>query len=894
MPPKGPKSKRGPSVNQPLNENVKKVKVDTMAPEVFDSNRTFSYALKSVLGDEIEELEKFVKSKHLRVVELEKKCSKYEKDIYEMKSDLQNLTRSYKTLQVSNEMLRANLARYENENDGKSYDLEVKYKDDELIKQQIDKMKHLEKEQNDLKAQLSKELNNKAKLESIMIEKDEKISNLRNQTEILAAKCKEIEKAKGQEKFAHVEKHKSRIEELEFEKKELLRQLEIKNARISEQEKCTSNAMKKLEEEKNDTEFFRNKLCESEITLKQNGEILKQKNLQIERLGESGKEEIAFYREQGKELEANLRNEKNRKELLATELKSSEDKVLNLERELKHMKNMLNTQSINDEEGQQLKVMEELNLMKKKSKVTEDDLLETRNSLNILHEDYNSLKELHAKCHMRIVDPGPLKSSRLDTGALRSELKKIKEDYDILQTQKNIAESDATILKRKLNKLETSKKEVELGLKKELEEYKILKDEEVETFRQNFNPAAKKTIDVLKEEKKSLSCQIEKYKADVENCTESIKEREEIIKRLKLDLFNAEKSALESSISEHKEVVESLQKMPERYRRKTLRKLFNKSEENLSAAVVDDVAKQPDADSHETKDGSVKPVVISSEKSKLFPQSAEPQKENSIEAKDISDPSQKKSPIKAEGTTEPPTKMHTAEDSRTLSVDDLDNTEVIHQRHNLNRKDVSRFSSNFKIPKRTRESGETNLESFPASKVQMIESPSAVQPAAPSFVKNLPQGTLGKSSNPPTASSTRYNLLSSERTIKPLLGRSGLESSKLSNPSKTTNNPFASSTSQHPLMDIVNNFTASLTKQRTKTKETEIKLAVREAVGDLESQGFFSQEKLQKESIEAKFVTYFLRKYKETDPTIEKKKSEIDQTIRLYASRIRDKMNKTI
>jgi len=875
------------------------------SPEVFDSNRKFSHALKSVIGDEIEELEKFVKSNHLRVVELEKKCSEYENDIYVKNSELQKLTRSYQNLGYTNEKLRANLARYENENGRKPNDLQVKYRDDELTKQQVDnKLKYLEKEQNDLKSQLSKELNNKAKLESIVIEKDEKISNLRNQTEILAAKCKEIEKAKGQEKFAHVEKHKSRIEELEFEKKELLRQLEIKNARISEQEKCTSNAMKKLEEEKNDTEFFRNKLCESEITLKQNGEILKQKNLQIERLGESGKEEIAFYREQGKELEANLRNEKNRKELFATELKSSEDKVLNLERELKHMKNMLDTQSINDEEGQQLKVMEELNLMKKKSIVAEDDLLETRNSLNILHEDYNSLKELHAKCHQRIVDPGPLKSSRLDTGALRSELKKIKEDYDILQTQKNIAESDATILKRKLNKLETSKKEVELGLKKELDEYKILKDEEVETFRQNFNPAAKKTIDVLKEEKKSLSCQIEKYKADVENCTKSIKEREEIIKRLKLDLFNAEKSALESSISEHKEVVESLQKMPERYRRKTLRKLLNKSEENISVAVVDDVAKQPDADSNETKDGSVKPVVISSEKTKLFPQSAEPQKENSIEAKDISDPSQKKSPIKAEGISEPPTKMHhTAEDSRILSVDDLDNTEVIHKRHNLNRKDMSRISSNFKIPKRTRESGETNLESFPASKVQMIESPSAVQPAAPSFVKNLPQGTLGKSrnveehtmrsSNSPTA--TRYtNLPSSERTIKPLLGRSSFESSKLSNPSKTTNNPFASSTSQHPLMDIVNNFTASLTKQRTKTKETEIKLAVREAVGDLESQGFFSQEKLQKESIEAKFVTYFLRKYKETDPTIEKKKSEIDQTIRLYASRIRDKMNKTI
>jgi len=891
MPPKGPRSKRGSSFNQPLNENVKKLKVDNLSsPEVFDSNRPFSYALKSVIGDEIEELEKFVKSKHLRVVELEKKCSEYEKDIYEKISDLQNLTRNYKLLESTNEKLRANLARYENEKGRKPYDLQVKYRDDDLTKQQVDnKLKYLEKEQNDLKAQLSKELNNKSKLESIVIEKDEKISNLRNQTEILVAKCKEIEKAKGQEKFAHVEKHKSRIEELEFEKEELLRKLDIKDARISEQETCTSNTLKRLEEERNDTEFFRNKLCESEVALKQNDDILKQKSLEIERLSESAKEEIAFYRDQVTELDASFKYERNRKELLAKELLSSEDKVLKLEGELKHMKNVLKTRSMNDEE-EQLNIMEELKLLKIKSNATEDDLLETRNSLNILHEDYNSLKELHSKCQQRMGDPGPSKSSRLDMEALRSELKKTKEDYDILHTQKNMAESETTILKRKLTKLEASKKEVELGLKKELDDYKILKDEEVDTFRQNFNPAAKKTIDVLKDEKKSLSCQIEKYKTDVEKHAETIKEYEELIERLRRDLFNAEKSALESSISEHKEVIESLQQMPERYRRKTLRRLLNKSEENISVAVADDVSKESGADSNENKDGSLNPEVISPEKSKQLPQSENPDKAMNLK-----------------GLTEPTQKIVTAEDSRTLSVSDLDKDteEVIQQRLKSNRKDESQSDSTFKIPKRTRESGGTDLESYPASKVQMVESPSEVQPMATSLVKNHSRATPGKprdikaytvrSSNPPTASSTRYAspLPSSERTsTKPPSGRPSFESSKSSNPSKPINNPLSSSTSQHPLMDKIDNFTATLTKQRT--KETETELAVREAVGDLESQGFFSQEKLQKESTEAKFVTYFLRKYKDSDPTFEKKKNEIDQTIQLYANRIRQKMNKTI
>merc|ERR1719435_506406 len=180
----------------------------------------------------------------------------------------------------------------------------------------------------------------------------------------------------------------------------------------------------------------------------------------------------------------------------------------------------------------------------------------------------------------------------------------------------------------------------------------------------------------------------------------------------------------------------------------------------------------------------------------------------------------------------------------------------------------------------------------------MVESPSLVQPDAKSLIKNHSRGTHGKqrnieahimrSTNLPTVSSTRYTtpFLSSERTStpKPPSRRPSFESSKPSYPTRPTNNSLSSSTSQHSLMNMMDNFTATLTKQNT--KETETKLAVKEAIADLESQGFFSQEKLQKESIEAKFVTYFLRKYKDSDPTIEMKKNEIDQTIRLYTNRI--------
>ena len=75
--------------------------------------------------------------------------------------------------------------------------------------------------------------------------------------------------------------------------------------------------------------------------------------------------------------------------------------------------------------------------------------------------------------------------------------------------------------------------------------------------------------------------------------------------------------------------------------------------------------------------------------------------------------------------------------------------------------------------------------------------------------------------------------------------------------------------------------------------ETEIKMALRKAITNLERMGFFSEGKIERSSTEMKFFSYFMRKFKNSPLTSERRKSEIEQTLRLYAGRIRDKINKT-
>merc|ERR1719500_1494381 len=304
-------------------------------------------------------------------------------------------------------------------------------------------------------------------------------------------------------------------------------------------------------------------------------------------MSETVKEEIAFFREERTQLENNLRNMKISKEKIEADFNISRSKVQKMDSELRHMEEMLRSGSTNDEDFNELnekfKTLEEINKnLENKCERVEDEFFEIKTAMNFLHEDYSSLKKLHSKCHDQSSSFVPPQRTNSDDAALRSELNAIKSDYDILQSHKNIAESKASILERKVSKLETSFKDAESNLKKEIVEYKSNKDEEVEKFKQNFNPAAKKTISVLKDEKKVMGAQLEKYKAEVASLTEDTNTFKAEVEKYKLDLFNAEKSALESSITEYKDVVDSLQKMPEKYRRKTLKKLLNKSNENMS------------------------------------------------------------------------------------------------------------------------------------------------------------------------------------------------------------------------------------------------------------------------------------------------------------------------
>merc|ERR1719186_1139980 len=180
----------------------------------------------------------------------------------------------------------------------------------------------------------------------------------------------------------------------------------------------------------------------------------------------------------------------------------------------------------------------------------------------VSESEANSNSEIHSKDQISNVN---------------EELKKNANDFDILMSQKNIAESKASIMERKVIKLEATLKESEINLKSEFDNFKLLKEDELIKFKQNFKPAAMKTISVLKEEKTAMKIELVKSKADLENLREATEKYKFAVHKYKVDLFNAEKSALESSISEHKDVLESLLKMPAQYRRKTLKKLFKKS-----------------------------------------------------------------------------------------------------------------------------------------------------------------------------------------------------------------------------------------------------------------------------------------------------------------------------
>jgi chromosome segregation ATPase len=122
------------------------------------------------------------------------------------------------------------------------------------------------------------------------------------------------------------------------------------------------------------------------------------------------------------------------------------------------------TKNTNDKELNELKdkfrTVEDINkLLENKSENAEDALFEMRKALNVLNEELNDTKEMHSKCHEKENhSEGSLQEEihskdKEVANALREELKTTKSDFDILLSQKNMAESKASIMDRKVIKL---------------------------------------------------------------------------------------------------------------------------------------------------------------------------------------------------------------------------------------------------------------------------------------------------------------------------------------------------------------------------------------------------------------------------------------------------------
>jgi len=796
MPPSVSKNKRGPA-HIGLQEHgiVKRRKVDDL--EKLDIDRSFSAVLKNVIGDEINMMEKLLKSKHRQIQELKSKCLVYEEDIAVKKGDLQRLTNSHKILEAKNLNLTESLSSYQKRKNSETYYQKLKLREDEL--------QGLQKEHNELKSQLSRELNNKAKFESRAIEKDEKILNLRKQNENLIKKCKEIEKFKGQEQFAQIEKHKGRIEDLEHEKKELTIKMERKDAQIIElkaEYDELMNMKKRLENEEKDKEFYRKKLYESEVALKSSKSILEEKCLEMDRLTDSYNEEIAFYRDQGKEFDVKLKNEQSSNEVLETEVKKLEDEIFLLKGTSKEGFSELNDK---------LKVLKEVNNeLKWENSQMEVHRVRMENAHSILLDDYKCLKELHSKCQEPF-------NAAVNQGDLLSELQKIRNNYDILQTQKNIAESETSILRRKISKLESN------------------------------------------DGRKTRDSEIMKYKADFEALTENVKGYKEVINQYKLELFEAKQFALQNSISEHKDIVESLEKMPEKYRRKTVKRLLKKSKQMKSLAGP--VSEPTDV------------TMVSSDKFEHFSaMHTEVRSQNT--SKELPVHFQKKGAKK-----DLPISTATCDDQGDSSQ--RKNTSVYSNVSKINAVSNTRKESEEKIP--------ANLTEYLENTSSRLANPNPI-----TSISSYPSTAFMKESNSPvTKSAKNDNLSSSYARPGNLPVPSGTHSqadTKPSMPSAPTVNKSPEPTAtKHSLLDAVDNFTASLAKQRMGTTEFEVRRTVKKAIEEMGKRGFFM-----KDSAENKFVNYFMNKFQGTVVISEKQNSEIHQTVRLYATRTIEKLNKSI
>merc|ERR1712129_110490 len=476
------------------------------------------------------------------------------------------------------------------------------------------------------------------------------------------------------------------------------------------------------------------------------------------------------------------------------------------------------------------------------SENAEDALFEMTKTVNILTEDISAVKEIHSKCR----EQTPV-GSDLDKETIKKELRLSNSNFDILLSQKNIAESRATILDRKVKKLETNIKDVEYNLKMEMENYKLVKEDEFVKFKQNFNPAAMKTISVLKEENEDMNTKLEKYKADLENLNKATDKYKSAVDKYKLELYQAEKSALESSIFEHKEILDSLQKMPEKYRRKTLKTLYKKSNEDDTPTIETEVTALKESrvdlvDIGKTEDlagsaSSMEPSVLDSSiafiDNHVVPEDTELNKNKATP--ELSDTNPKAFIDKSEWELNSPKKTRVKESPAFAAFLDKQNSAVKKPRVKPNRPEPPKLLNKYE-----KKSSENYIVTTPECNFSV-----------PSFGKDSLLDSIEK-----FTSMTKQKSKESERKVISLKQYKEVKKNTL--PSE---DPY----------------------------ESRIKSAVGSAIADLERKGFFREGKIAKSSTEVKFSSYFLRKFKDSDVSSEMQKSEIIKTLKMYADRIRER-----
>ena len=137
-------------------------------------------------------------------------------------------------------------------------------------------------------------------------------------------------------------------------------------------------------------------------------------------------------------------------------------------------------------------------------------------------------------------------------------------------------------------------------------------DDDCETF----YIASRRVTDKVEKERDDLKIELEKGEQERNEMkiellhfkTENI-ELKESLETLKLELFECQKTALEDSITEHQEVLEALKEMPEKYRKKTLKKMAKVntvSVETDKTSAAENVEKDLDIFESETAKKEIK------------------------------------------------------------------------------------------------------------------------------------------------------------------------------------------------------------------------------------------------------------------------------------------------